>query len=488
MRSEVGLVVYINLQGRGDRNRHMIDLLSECPFPFCRSEGIRIINPATDMDANVIAKDSEKRGVLGIFKAHLSALRLAYEYGHQGSTIILEDDLQVDKSIWESDLGLDGMPPDWEILLLGPRLKGRPDSKGLYPDLRSAIERPILIRELLPYYRCTGAHFVIIRDRNTLCRVINCLDSSKIVYDVDSFYINNFHTYGMFNLDIHAGGFPSDHTEEIYDAEPDSILDSVGRIKLFYWDGVPNFGDLISPWLVELISGRQTVNVRRLPGAVGLAAIGSLLTMIDRPLHIWGVGSISPLGRTQHNRIRHFPPIKIHAVRGKLTREACSSIGWNTPSIVGDPALTLPLLYTPDSIHTQSICVCLHFSHTMLFDTTEHNSSISFVNVRHPPRHVVDQIAAAKVCISSSLHGLVVAQAYDIPYVWLHVDREPLSGTNFKFHDFFSTLSGDVSTFSIPPGQKLQASDIIKIAEKATLPRLAISVTELLGAFPQDAL
>ena len=41
--------------------------------------------------------------------------------------------------------------------------------------------------------------------------------------------------------------------------------------------------------------------------------------------------------------------------------------------------------------------------------------------------------------MSSSLHGLIVAEAYHVPNVWSEFGK-PLIGGHFKFHDFFLSV------------------------------------------------
>jgi pyruvyltransferase len=46
-----------------------------------------------------------------------------------------------------------------------------------------------------------------------------------------------------------------------------------------------------------------------------------------------------------------------------------------------------------------------------------HDPQVRVIDPRRPWRTVVDEIAASDVVISSSLHGVIVAEAYGIPAV-----------------------------------------------------------------------
>ena len=48
---------------------------------------------------------------------------------------------------------------------------------------------------------------------------------------------------------------------------------------------------------------------------------------------------------------------------------------------------------------------------------------------------VVDYIYSCDIILSSSLHGIIIADAYNIPNIWL--DEFPLNEGHFKFKDYF---------------------------------------------------
>src|SRR5690606_16813944 len=131
---------------------------------------------------------------------------------------------------------------------------------------------------------------------------------------------------------------------------------------------------------------------------------------------------------------------KVCSVRGKLTQSQLENeLGWQVPSIYGDPALLLPRYYQPQHNNlTKRIAICPHFSHQPFFSTLNDSELLSVVDVCESPIKVVDQIVNSSCCISTSLHGIIIAQAYGVPWLWLNIRNNELLGGNFKFHDFFS--------------------------------------------------
>lgn len=66
---------------------------------------------------------------------------------------------------------------------------------------------------------------------------------------------------------------------------------------------------------------------------------------------------------------------------------------------------------------------------------------IVLVNVRAEPLKVIELIAASQYVLSSSLYGLIVADALGRPNRWLLLSRL-VGGGGFKFRDYFSAYEG----------------------------------------------
>ena len=83
---------------------------------------------------------------------------------------------------------------------------------------------------------------------------------------------------------------------------------------------------------------------------------------------------------------------------------------------------------------------------------------------------VINEINSSTVCISTSLHGLIIAQAYNIPWVWLEIFDKNLTGDDFKFKDFFSTINKDQVSHIQVSSNEVEKIDYEIIAKQATLP------------------
>ena len=130
-------------------------------------------------------------------------------------------------------------------------------------------------------------------------------------------------------------------------------MSGANKIPLFYWSEIKfifrkneNYGDLLSKYLVEKISGRKVkwVNPRKLPWyrlkKRHYLAIGSILHHASKQSIIWGSGII--------DRKHNVPNADFRAVRGPQTRKYLKDLGITCPEVYGDPALLLPRYFKPE--------------------------------------------------------------------------------------------------------------------------------------------
>lgn len=272
----------------------------------------------------------------------------------------------------------------------------------------------------------------------------------------------------------------------------------------FWADVRSNFGDQIGPWLVQELTGRRMINSRysKIDHGRMTATVGSIIHMLPTSAtseaEIWGAGLMRKLGQEEREGLEKISSVTVHAVRGKLTRELLiEQLGWDVPEIYGDPALLCPRFYTPEPRPQAEgkISFVPHFKHiehhasdAAAFQTavdTKTEEAVHVVDVHGDLRDVISQIAASKVCISSSLHGIIIAQAYGVPWVWLYAPDRNIGGARFKFDDFFSTLADPETVASHSASvDEFLTLPFAQLAEQAALPALGIDLDALQNAFP----
>lgn len=208
-------------------------------------------------------------------------------------------------------------------------------------------------------------------------------------------------------------------------------------IRLYAWTAVPNFGDALSQVVVEWAAGSA---VKWVDSGVRnkLLAVGSVLLHARSGDVIWGSG-VHPLGYEDfwRNPAKARLDLTALAVRGPITRDVLLARQIACPAIYGDPAILLPLLYPGSSSRTDEALLVPHFNDYSYFAT--HKSASLGLRVLNPGadwREIVDAITAARLVISSSLHGIIVAEAYGVPAIWFR----PNQAEGFlKFQDYYGS-------------------------------------------------
>ncbi|NBE08565.1 polysaccharide pyruvyl transferase family protein [Paragemmobacter ruber] len=208
-------------------------------------------------------------------------------------------------------------------------------------------------------------------------------------------------------------------------------------IGLFWFAQTPNFGDRISADVVAAVSGRPVVH--SIARRADLFAIGSILNraaaaVAKRPNWvgpvIWGSGMFGPLD----------PPldlarVEIAAVRGPLTQTLLET----TCPTLGDPGLLISDVVAAPARDLHRIGIVLHHSDkpdAAVIEALRADGRFDLIDVTQEDHlDVVRRIAACGHVVSSSLHGLIVADAYGVPNSWMVNNRIHKSGA-FKFHDY----------------------------------------------------
>ncbi|MFQ4139769.1 polysaccharide pyruvyl transferase family protein [Nodosilinea sp. PGN35] len=268
-------------------------------------------------------------------------------------------------------------------------------------------------------------------------------------------------------------------------------------VKLFWWKNTPsisnprsigkafkrtfhyklpfvfrNFGDELSPVIIAKLTD-QKVCFSDKPEK--LVSLGSILHLADSKDSVWGTGLL------RENMIPRVKDISIFSVRGPLTKSALVKNGYNCPSVYGDPGLLVPYLWKNESSPKYKIGVIPHWSQIRhlkkdSFDT----KSINLIDVSNPWNKVIDDIQSCEIILSTSLHGLILADAYNIPRAMFYIDTPPDSSW-FKYEDYSASI--DATLVPYDSGGCMQ--DIVSLSEKAALNPVKNGIVEkLLEAAP----
>lgn len=217
----------------------------------------------------------------------------------------------------------------------------------------------------------------------------------------------------------------------------------LGRIPIFYYSGELNVGDALNSFLIGSISGKKTYLVKT-KYFRHILAVGSVIQHANKNSLVFGSGVISPDLMVERKEFA-----RVGALRGKLTRdfllENCRCMdGIDVLDIpLGDPALLLPKLYSLSTSRKKRYRVGIipHYvdkSCQAIQDFLPNlPDDVTLIDVQKELEPFLADLAMCEFVISSSLHGLIIADAYGVPNLWVRFSGNVFGG-DFKFLDYYS--------------------------------------------------
>lgn len=227
------------------------------------------------------------------------------------------------------------------------------------------------------------------------------------------------------------------------------------KINLIFYN-LNNYGDALNPLLFNELTGVEIQNKDYIPTIFSavkigfkyistldksiidatvfpwqktIVGIGSIIRMSNKRACIWGSGFMNETERCKGGTV--------YAVRGKLTSEKLVDQGFPLCDVYGDPALLLPL-FIPAQKANIKIALIPHYKEVDYF-IKNYGDRYHIINLKsRDVERITKEIASCEYVLSTSLHGLIVAHAYQIPALWIkhgYIDTD-----GFKFYDYFSSV------------------------------------------------
>ena len=195
-------------------------------------------------------------------------------------------------------------------------------------------------------------------------------------------------------------------------------------MNTFWWKGTPNFGDELTRVFAEKYTRHKILWSR--PENAELVVTGSIATMLPDG---W-TGTAVGIGWARAERPAVLAQARVLALRGMLSRDL---YGKDVP-VLGDPGLLASHLLPPVEQDIELVIVP-HWQDRWL---RARYPKAEVVDVRGGPITAISKIRRAKRVIASSLHGIIVADAYGIERMW---ETFPLvQGKGYKFVDHGSVV------------------------------------------------
>lgn len=209
-----------------------------------------------------------------------------------------------------------------------------------------------------------------------------------------------------------------------------------------YWANVLNFGDLVTPSLLRKFG----CTPRYIDGLSGrderaLVSCGSILGWCREDFNGYVLGT----GLMSGKEARPMRQAKILAVRGELTRDA---LGLPNDTICADPGLLADIWVRQNrEIDKEYIIGLLPHQidlgtpevselYSLLSDRT--SGRVKLISSRQPPSVVAQEIVSCECILSSSLHGIIFADALGVRRARIKFQAQL---DDFKFKDYFSSVA-----------------------------------------------
>jgi hypothetical protein len=283
-----------------------------------------------------------------------------------------------------------------------------------------------------------------------------------------------------------------------------------------------NFGDALGAVICAAISQRPIAKYSFDSKYARIASVGTIMhNLCNGEIHVWGTGldvSRNPTSKTQLNY--QIPPntdFRIHAVRGCFTRDALVERGLRPRPVFGDPGLfagkVWPQLY--DVKKKYELGVVLHLTELVQI-TPSSPPKPELIRYSVPEKYrkdiailttvadrslqgiesTVTRIAECRRIVSTSLHGLVIAEMLKIPCQYFGPNGAPgglivdiwdrTSLIDHRMRDFYSALQlTELPTFAQPRHIETNWSSLIDWIDGNRI-NVMIDTKPLFDSFPLE--
>lgn len=244
-------------------------------------------------------------------------------------------------------------------------------------------------------------------------------------------------------------------------------------VNLEWWGNTDNLGDYLSKVVFEWMLSTKVVK-SSCKNTVHLLCIGSIIGKGKFDATIWGAGIHAFENIEAINFRKSFVRYDVRALRGPVTKHLLEKMGYDcSQARLGDPAILMPEIYKPHIENKQyEISIISH----MLLENEDYGD-LHKISIRTTDyKYFIDEILKSKKIISSSLHGIILAESYGVPAVFFGKGME---SQYLKYYDWYYSTG----RYSVKIARTLD--EAIRM-EPMQLPDLFELRKGLLESFPYD--
>lgn len=241
----------------------------------------------------------------------------------------------------------------------------------------------------------------------------------------------------------------------------------------------PNMGDLLNKDMLESVFHIQVERAERLTS--NMSGIGSGLQytqwsdslsiklkqiayfpLAAHEYHVWGTGFIN---YSDKDNPFYFSNMQFHCLRGKLTKTRVEAIINHKLDIPLADGGLLAERWVGKQQKKYNIGIIPHFreqDHPLVKKLHDYYDNSIVIDLTEPPKTVVETIGSCEYILSSSLHGLIVADSFHIPnmHILFYPMGERILGDGYKYADYYSSFDLEDQPYMIDPMKFPTVEDI----------------------------
>lgn len=269
------------------------------------------------------------------------------------------------------------------------------------------------------------------------------------------------------------------------------------EIHLAYSD-LYNAGDLMNVDIVEHLACCHVVRSKTYSAemtAIGGALIGlqyseksleriaqHILRLFynQKPISVWGSGFLHDYNSQKFYRDN----LNVCALRGKLTQQKLrklTGVYYDVPLADGGLLIDLLISERPEKKYNIGLIPHMWHQNEEAVQRMSKMAGVHIIDIKQTPQKVAYEILQCESIVSTSLHGLVFADALHVPNLHVRGNKE-LRGDNFKFEDYYSSYGLNDHQWIL--SERIPTYEDIVVNYKVSPEAVEIKKKELIDCFP----
>lgn len=217
------------------------------------------------------------------------------------------------------------------------------------------------------------------------------------------------------------------------------------KIVYSHYTRVNNFGDMFNKDLIRFFNAQliYVSTYKKSEAALTGSILGTYLR--DFKGSILGAGFIL----SRYNRKGNNWKVKI--IRGPLSAKQC---GVSENVVFADPGILASQIYSNSVPKKYTLGIVPHSRDVPIFKALQFDQNVKFIHPRRKPAAVAKDIMKCDFIASSSLHGLIFADAFRVPNIHIKFSDNVIGGL-YKFEDYYLGMEAQPEHIEYTSGMKV---------------------------------